>query len=123
MARAGAKEQLRSGGTALAAVRVMKVSNDNLVGRVVISGDGIAIGEIARLFVETTSWRVESLQVTLRKDSAERIGIRRSMFHSSTIEIATALVQSVGDAVVLSVALDALRAPEASSVKPSAPLH
>jgi sporulation protein YlmC with PRC-barrel domain len=101
----------------------MKVSNDNLVGRVVISGDGIAIGEIARLFVETTSWRVESLQVTLRKDSAERIGIRRSMFHSSTIEIATALVQSVGDAVVLSVALDALRAPEASSVKPSAPLH
>lgn len=101
----------------------MKVSNDNLVGRVVISGDGIAIGEIARLFVETTSWRVESLQVTLRKDSAERIGIRRSMFHSSTIEIATALVQSVGDAVVLSVALDALRAPEASSAKPSAPLH
>lgn len=123
MARAGTKEQLRSGGTALAAVRVMKVSNDNLIGRVVISGDGIAIGEIARLFVETTSWRVESLQVTLRKDSAERIGIRRSMFHSSTIEIATALVQSVGDAVVLSVALDALRAPEASSVKPSAPLH
>jgi sporulation protein YlmC with PRC-barrel domain len=117
------KEPLRSGGTALAAVRVMKVSNDNLVGRVVISGDGIAIGEIARLFVETTSWRVESLQVTLRKDSAERIGIRRSVFHSSTIEIATALVQSVGDAVVLSVALDALRAPEASSVKPSAPLH
>jgi sporulation protein YlmC with PRC-barrel domain len=123
VARAGTKEQLRSGGTALAAVRVMKVSNDNLIGRVVISGDGIAIGEIARLFVETTSWRVESLQVTLRKDSAERIGIRRSMFHSSTIEIATALVQSVGDAVVLSVALDALRAPEASSVKPSAPLH
>lgn len=101
----------------------MKVSNDNLVGRVVISGDGIAIGEITRLFVDTASWRVESLQVALRKDSAERIGIKRSMFHASTIEIVTELVQSVGDAVVLSVVLDALRAPEAPSAKPSAPLH
>jgi sporulation protein YlmC with PRC-barrel domain len=98
----------------------MKISNDNLVGRVVISGDGIAMGEITRQFVETTNWRVEALQVELRKETAERIGIKHSMFHAPTIEIATALVQSVGDAIVLSVELDALRAPEASSPSQSA---
>jgi sporulation protein YlmC with PRC-barrel domain len=99
----------------------MKISDDNLTGRVVISGDGIAIGEITRLFVDSASWRVESLQIALRKESAERIGIKHSMFHAATIEISVGLVQSVGDAVVLSVELSALRGPEATPPEPAAP--
>lgn len=91
-----------------------------------VSGDGLALGEVTRLFVDSTTWRVESLQVTLRKESAERIGVKHSMFHKPSIEIATRLIQSVGDAVVLTIALDALRTPESplpSEPSESAPLH
>ena len=91
-----------------------------------VSGDGIAIGQVTRLFIDSTSWRVESLQVTLRKESAERIGLKHGMFHKPIIEIATRLVQSVGDAVVLSIELDGLRTPEGPlPTEPTepAPLH
>ena len=87
---------------------------------------GIAIGEVERVFVDSATWRVESLQVTLRKESAERIGVKHGLFHKPVIEIATRLVQSVGDAVVLAIPLDALRTPEeAVQAEPGAapPVH
>jgi sporulation protein YlmC with PRC-barrel domain len=100
----------------------MKISDNSLVGRVVISGDGIAIGEVARIVVDTTDWRVETLQIALRKESAERIGLSHGVFRAAVIEIATSQIQSVGDAVVLGVAVDQLRAPEATPGE-SAQLH
>lgn len=100
-------------GTALAFDQgIMKISDDNLRGRIVLSNDGLAIGEIERLFIDPADLRVSSLVVRLRKDAAERIGIHRSLFHGATYEISTALVQSTGDVVILSVHLDALRPPE-----------
>jgi hypothetical protein len=65
---------------------------------------------------------VESLQISLTKESAERIGLSRGVFRAAVIEIATNQVQSVGDAVVLSVELDQLRGPEAQPGE-SAQLH
>lgn len=88
-----------------------------------ISSDGIAIGEITRLFVESDDWRIEALQVKLRKDSAERLGANRSMFRSVTVDIPSTAVQSVGDAVILSVPLDHLRLPEQARPSVSAPVH
>jgi sporulation protein YlmC with PRC-barrel domain len=87
----------------------MKLSDDNLRGRAVIASDGLAIGEITALFVDGEAWRVESLAVRLRKSVADRIGADRTMFHPGILEIPTTMVQSVGDAVVLSVAIDELR--------------
>lgn len=113
--------RIRSDGTTLAPVALMKTTNDHLIGRPVISGDGIVVGEITGLLVDTTTWQVMALQVALRKESGERIGIKHSMFRASTLEIAVAQIQSVGDAVVLSVALDTLGAPDASSPDHVAP--
>lgn len=87
----------------------MRLSDDNFRGRTVIASDGLAIGEIAVLFLDSDAWRVESLQVRLRKDIADRLGADRSMFHAGVLEIPTGMVQSVGDAVVLSVPVDELR--------------
>jgi sporulation protein YlmC with PRC-barrel domain len=91
------------------AVRAMRLSDENLRGRTVIAADGQAIGEIAALFLDSDAWRVESLQIKLRKEVADQLGATRSLFHSGTIEIPIRMVQSVGDAVVLSVAGDELR--------------
>jgi sporulation protein YlmC with PRC-barrel domain len=82
----------------------MRLSDENLRGRTVIAADGQAIGEIAALFLDSDRWQVESLQVKLRKDVADQLGATRGMFHAGTLEMPIGMVQSVGDAVVLSVA-------------------
>jgi sporulation protein YlmC with PRC-barrel domain len=87
----------------------MRLSDGNIRGRTVIASDGLAIGEIASLFLDSEAWRVESLQVKLHKDIADRLGANRSMFHAGTLEIPVRMVQSVGDAVVLAAAVDDLR--------------
>lgn len=86
----------------------MRMSDENLRGRTIIAADGQAIGEISALFLDN-AWRVESLQVKLRNEVADQLGATRSMFHSGTLELPIRMVQSVGDAVVLSVAAHELR--------------
>lgn len=100
----------------------MTLNDLALHGRVVLSGDGLAIGEITRLNVDPDTWHVVSLEVKVRKEVAERIGVHRSMFHAATIVISTAHVQSVGDAVILSVPLATLRREPEREAEP-APAH
>ena len=87
----------------------MRLSDENLRGRTVIAADGQAIGEIAAVFLDSDAWRVESLQVKLRKEVADQLGAARGMFHAGTLELPIRMVQSVGDAIVLSVAAPELR--------------
>ena len=87
----------------------MRLSDENLKGRTVIAADGQAIGEIASLFLDSEGWRVEAIQVALRKETADRLGAPRSIFHGGTVEIPVHLIQSVGDTVVLSTPVDGLR--------------
>ncbi len=81
----------------------MRLSDENLRGRTAIAADGQAIGEIAALFLDSDGWRVESLQVKLRNEVADQLGAKRGMFHGGTLELPIRMIQSVGDAVVLSV--------------------
>lgn len=87
----------------------MRLSDLTLHGRTVIASDGLAIGTIAALFIDSDGWRVESLQVSLHKDIADRLGAGRSMFRAAALEVPIGMVQSVGDAVVLSGPVDGLR--------------
>ncbi|MEO8185398.1 MAG: PRC-barrel domain-containing protein [Deltaproteobacteria bacterium] len=88
----------------------MRLSDENIRGRTIIAADGQVIGEINALFLDSDAWRVESLQVTLRKDIADQLGAHRSVFHAGALEIPVRMVQSVGATVVLSVPVDGLRA-------------
>jgi sporulation protein YlmC with PRC-barrel domain len=87
----------------------MRLSDENLRGRTVIAADGPAIGEIAAIFLDSEAWRVESLRIKLRNEVADQIGATRGTFHAGTLEIPVRMVQSVGDAVVLSVSTHELR--------------
>lgn len=87
----------------------MRLSDENLRGRTVIAADGQAIGEIAALFLDSEAWRIQSLNIKLRKEVADQLGATRGMFHAATLELPVGMVQSVGDAVILSVATDELR--------------
>ena len=99
----------------------MRLSDEDIRGRTIIAADGQVIGEVTGLFLDSELWRVESLQVTLRKDIADHLGAHRSIFRPGVLEIPCRMVQSVGTTVVLSVPADGLRAalPEGSEPQPS----
>lgn len=101
----------------------MRLSDENLRGLPVIGADGRAIGDVAALFLDSDSWRVESLRVTLQKDIADQLGASRTMFHAGTVEIPIRLIQSVGDALVLSVPVDGFREVLPLDGEPSAAAH
>ena len=95
----------------------MRLSDDKLRGKTVIAADGQAIGEIDGLFFDTDGWRIASLHLKIAREMAERLGTPRSLFHASTVEVPVDMVQSVGDAVVLSVAVADLRQALAAEIE------
>lgn len=74
-----------------------------------MSADGQALGKITSLVINVDDWRVESIHVELRKEIADQIGTRRTMFRHGVIELPVRLIQSVADAVILSAPLTELR--------------
>ena len=81
----------------------------NIRGRGVIAGDGLEIGEVEDLVVDTASWQVESLQLKVGKDVADRLSISRGVFHGGRIGLPVRLIQSVGDSIILNVPSGELR--------------
>ena len=87
----------------------MRLSDQNLEQRTVIAADGLALGQVSAIFLDSETWRVESLQLRLHKDVADRLGASHNIFRAASIEVPVRLVQSVGDAVVLSLDVERLR--------------
>ena len=81
----------------------MQVSDEHLRGRTVIAADGQAIGEVAALFIDTSTWIIVALQIKLSKSAAERLGAARGLLRAATFELPVRMIQSVGDTVLLSV--------------------
>ena len=91
-------------------------------GRTVVAAGGEELGTVAALTLDDETWRVETLQVKLESDSADRLGAFWNLFHAGRIELPTRFVQSVSDTVVLSVSVDGLRQElSAESASASAP--
>ena len=81
----------------------MQVSDEQLRGRTVIAADGQAIGDVSALFIDTSAWTITALQIKLSKSAAEQLGAARSLLRAATFDLPVRLVQSVGDAVLLSI--------------------
>jgi len=87
----------------------MQISDGNLRGRTVVAADGLATGEVATLFIDTSTWTVISLTIKLSKTAAEQLGATQKLLRAATIEVPVRLIQSVGDTVLLSVPTLGLR--------------
>jgi sporulation protein YlmC with PRC-barrel domain len=100
----------------------MRISDEDMRGRTIIAADGQVVGEVSALFFDTEVWRVQALMVTLRKETADQVGVSRGLFHAATLEIPVRVIQSVGETVVLSVSIEALGQMDPHhSARPSAP--
>lgn len=87
----------------------MRHSDESLRGKTVITADGQAIGTVVGLYIDQAKWHIDSLHVQVRKEIADRIGMKRSAFRRIGLELPIHLIQSVGDAIVLGVGVDELR--------------
>lgn len=87
----------------------MWLSDGELLGRPVIAADGQTIGTVSAVLFETGTWTIGALKVKLRKDTAERLGAARSLFHAGTVELSVQAVRSVGDTVLLSSDVEGIR--------------
>jgi sporulation protein YlmC with PRC-barrel domain len=87
----------------------MQVSDESLRGRSVIAADGQAIGEVGAVFIDTSKWTIVAIQIKLSKPAAEQLGATGGLFRAATIDLPVRLVQSVGDAILLSVPTVELR--------------
>ncbi len=87
----------------------MQISDERLRGRTVIGADGRAIGEVVGLIVDSEGWQLAALQVRLRRAISESIGLKKGVFSGATVDVPRQALQSVGDAVILSISLDSLR--------------
>jgi sporulation protein YlmC with PRC-barrel domain len=81
----------------------MQVSDEHFRGRTVIAADGQTIGEVAGLVIDTSAWSIVALHIKLSKSAAEQLGAARGLLRAATFELPVRMVQSVGDAVLLSV--------------------
>ncbi len=88
-----------------------------------VAADGHVIGEIAALFLDSETWQVDSIQVKLRNEIAQQIGVDRGVFHAATLDVPIRIIQSVSDTIVLSVPVGELRQilPAAGEAPP--PVH
>ncbi|WP_224242423.1 PRC-barrel domain-containing protein [Hyalangium gracile] len=100
----------------------MRLSDTNLKKRTVLGADGQVVGEVSGLFLDSSTWSVESLQVSLRREAADQLGVSRSVFHTGVLEIPSRFIQSVGDTVILAVSLEELRRNLPGETEP-APAH
>lgn len=87
----------------------MQVSDEHVRGRTVIAADGQAIGEVGALLIDTSAWTIVALRVKLHKAVAEQLGAARGILRAAMLELPVRMVQSVGDAVLLTVPVAGLR--------------
>jgi sporulation protein YlmC with PRC-barrel domain len=93
----------------------MEITDVELRDRTVIGADGNAIGQVAAMIVDPEAWSVKAVRIKLRGNVANQVGMGHSLFRASTVDVPVERVQSVGDALVLTVSASALRDDAGSS--------
>lgn len=76
-------------------------SSSDIQGKKVLTQDGSEIGEVKGLDVDTTSWRVPTLEVKLRRDQLESLSIKRPIFGTKTVHLSVDHVSGISDQVIL----------------------
>jgi len=81
------------------------MSNNELVGKMIVAGDGREVGEVDNVYIDVAQWRVTAIGVRLRREVLEELHLRRPLLGSQTIRLPVEQVAAVSDTVVLKPAL------------------
>ena len=93
--------------------------------RRVFDANGDIIGRIKTPLVDRETWLVDVLRVTPTRHVAGELSLPWTFFKRPTVDIATGLVQALGDAILLRVSLAELReaAPPATDETAAVAIH
>lgn len=89
----------------------LNMTDSQLVGRRVVSQDGLLLGDVSDLVIDTGTWQVVQLAIRLRRSALEALRLKKPLFGTHTIRLAAADVSGVGDAVVLRQRRDEIKFP------------
>ena len=102
----------------------MHLKLDDLPGRPVLDANGAVIGDIRAPLVDSETWLVDTLRITIRKRAAREMALAWSFFNRPTLDVPTGLIHAAGDAIILRVSMAELRdTPPATADEHAAPIH
>jgi sporulation protein YlmC with PRC-barrel domain len=88
----------------------MRLSDQSLHGKHVITADGTVIGNVHAVYIDGANLHLDCLAIEVRKDLADRLGVQRSLFHKGIVEIPADQIQFIGQTIILAVPFANLRA-------------
>ncbi len=72
-----------------------------VIGKGVVTTDGALLGKVADLILDLEGWRVRELVISLSKDVAQQLGMKR-LFGSPKVAVPVSYVSGVKDVISLS---------------------
>lgn len=72
-----------------------------IIGKGVVTTDGALLGKVADLILNLEEWRVKELVISLSKDVAQQLGLKK-FFGSPKVAVPVSYVSGVRDVISLS---------------------
>ncbi|UCD26335.1 MAG: PRC-barrel domain-containing protein [Candidatus Bathyarchaeota archaeon] len=80
-----------------------------LNGKDVITANAYTLGDVNGVQVDTDTWTVTHLDVTLTKEATEELGFKKPFLGSISICLPVNIVKAIGDVITLNKSLEELK--------------
>jgi len=84
-------------------------SLSHLTGKKVVSEEGIILGTVYDVNVDTDLWTVPTISVKLEKIAFEPLGLKKGLFSKTVISIRTEYIESTGELISLNQKIEDMR--------------
>ena len=78
-----------------------EVSTGLLIGKKILARDGLELGHVDSLIVDTDTWQVTALGVKVARDKLEQLNLKRKLVGSQSVVVPTSEVAAATDVVML----------------------
>lgn len=82
---------------------------EDIKGKDVISADAVIIGTVDSITVDTDTWKVLAIKVSVRKGNEAALNVKKKALGLQRVHVATPQVSSVTDTVTLAVKMDQVK--------------
>jgi sporulation protein YlmC with PRC-barrel domain len=85
-------------------------SSRDIVDKKILTQDGREVGYVEAIDVDLETWKVQSMELKLRRDALEALHIKRPLFGTRSARLSVEHVSGVTDSVVLKTGMEELSA-------------
>jgi sporulation protein YlmC with PRC-barrel domain len=81
----------------------------NLTGKQVITSEAQVLGEIEDVEIDSSTWTVTHLHVSLLKNNVKKLNFKKPLFGSVTVCLPINVIKAVGDVISLNKSIEDLK--------------